>query len=69
LPVVPLSALTEVDGARAAVYTVQDGVARRVPVEIAWLVGDEVALGSPSDLSEVITVGTTFVRDGAPVVR
>jgi multidrug efflux system membrane fusion protein len=69
LPVVPLSALTEVDGTQAAVYTVQDGLARRVPVEIVWLVGDEVALASPADLSEVITVGTTFVRDGAPVVR
>jgi RND family efflux transporter MFP subunit len=67
LPVVPLSALTEVDGSSAAVYTVEDGVARRVPVQIAWLVGDEVALSGATDLQSVITVGTSFVRDGAPV--
>jgi RND family efflux transporter MFP subunit len=69
LPVVPLSALAEVNGSVAAVYVVDEGaVARRVPVTIASFDGDDVALSSPREgLVEVITVGTAFVRDGAPV--
>lgn len=69
-PVVPISALAEVDGSDAAVYLFEEGVAKRVPVRIAWLDSGKVALASPSVLSgEVITEGTTFVRDGAPVTR
>lgn len=66
--VVPLSAVAEADGAAAVVYAVEDGVARRVPVEIALVDGDRVALRGAEDLERVVAVGTAFVRDGAAVV-
>ncbi|MEQ1507088.1 MAG: efflux RND transporter periplasmic adaptor subunit [Myxococcota bacterium] len=66
-PTVPLSALAEVDGVDAAVYTVDGAVARRVPVRIAGFDGDAVSLRSPVPVDAVIAVGTAFVRDGAPV--
>jgi RND family efflux transporter MFP subunit len=67
LPVVPLTALAEVDGSRGVVYTVADGVAKRVPVELAFFADDRVALASPLPADEVVDVGTAFVRDGVPV--
>lgn len=69
LPVVPLSALAEVNGTTASVYVVDDGsIARRVPVKIAWFDGEDVALAAPREgLDAVISVGTAFVRDGVAV--
>jgi hypothetical protein len=68
-PVVPLAALAEVDGSRGAVYTVQDGVARRVAVSIAFFADDRVALEPPVDAGRVVDVGIALVRDGAAVVE
>jgi multidrug efflux system membrane fusion protein len=67
VPVVPLSAIAEVDGSRAVVYTVRDGVAERVPVRIAFLADDQVALAEPVELERVIDLGVAFVRDGGAV--
>ena len=67
-PTVPLSALVEVNGNDAAVYTVEGGIARRVPVEIVGFDGDLVALRGPLTIETVIASGTPFVRDGAPVL-
>lgn len=68
LPVVPLSALAEADGSRGAVYAVDgEGLARRVPVRVAFFSEDKVALVPPVLQEEVIDIGTAFVRDGLPV--
>lgn len=68
VPVVPLSALAEGDGSRGAVYTVDpEGLARRVPVRVAFFSDDQVALVPPVQVGEVIDLGTAFVRDGVPV--
>jgi RND family efflux transporter MFP subunit len=67
LPVVPLSAIAEVDGSRAAIYAVEGGVARRLPVRIAFFADDQVALVPPVEVAAVVESGTPFLRDGAPV--
>ncbi|MEQ1569326.1 MAG: efflux RND transporter periplasmic adaptor subunit [Myxococcota bacterium] len=68
-PVVPLSALAEVDGSIAAVYTIDDGVARRVPVRLAFFSDDQVALAAPIAAERVVDLGAAFVRDGLPVTE
>jgi multidrug efflux pump subunit AcrA (membrane-fusion protein) len=67
--VVPLSALVEADGPEGAVYTVDDGRARRVPVQIAFVDGDRVAVSGADAIDRVVAVGTPFVRDGAAIVE
>ena len=67
-PTIPISALAEADGDDGVVYTVSaDGLAHRVPVRVAFLSGDRVALADAGGAEAVITDGVAFVRDGAPV--
>ena len=70
VPVVPVEALLEADGDRAAVYTLgDDGLARRVPVRVAWVRGDRVALrdveGGLAGVRAVVTDGAAYLEDGA----
>jgi RND family efflux transporter MFP subunit len=67
--VVPLSALVEADGSDGVVYAADDGFARRVPVRITFVDGDRVAVSGADDVSHVVSVGTPFVRDGAPIAE
>lgn len=67
LPVLPVSALLEADGAEAVVYVVAPGedVARRVAVRIGRLVGDRVeVLGGLVGGEHVVTEGAAYLRDG-----
>lgn len=65
---IPVAALAEADGPSGAVYAVVDGHAKRVPVQVAFLAGDRVALASGADdVAAVITDGLAFVIDGAAV--
>lgn len=57
---VPLGALVEADGARGAVFVVEGGRARRVPVRIAFLQGERAVL------AEALPGVTAVVTDGAP---
>ena len=68
-PSVPIGALGEADGAAAAIYTVDgEGAARRIPVRIAFISGDRVALEeSPSLGTPVVVQGVPFLTDGARV--
>lgn len=68
-PTVPIGALAEADGSDAAVYTVSgDGLAQRVPVRIAFLADDRVALADAPDLGTPLVVqGVPFLTDGARV--
>ena len=72
LPVVPLTALVDADGERAALYVLAplpDGLTvRRVPVEIAWVVGDRVALKAGLGEGErVVSEGASFIEPGRRV--
>ncbi|HYQ80756.1 MAG TPA: efflux RND transporter periplasmic adaptor subunit [Anaeromyxobacteraceae bacterium] len=57
---VPLGAVVDGDGDRGAVFTVDGGVARRVPVRIAFLQGDRAVL------AEGVQNGDRVVSEGAP---
>lgn len=65
---VPLAAVVDGDGERGAVFTVRDGLARRVPVRIAFLVGDRAALASGLDgVSRVVSEGAPRLAEGTRV--
>jgi RND family efflux transporter MFP subunit len=59
LPYVPIGAVIEADGDRAAVFVVEQGVARRRPVRVAFIGPAEVAI------ADGIAAGATVVTDGA----
>lgn len=65
---VPLAAVVGGDGASGAVFAVEGGRARRVPVEIAFLDGGRAVLSrGVESLAAVVTDGADRLRDGAPV--
>jgi RND family efflux transporter MFP subunit len=65
---VPLGALVDGDGGRGAVFTVVGGLARRVPVRIAFLQEDRVVLAAGLEgVARVVTDGSPRLRDGARV--
>ena len=62
---VPLCAVVDGDGERGAVFTVQGGVARRVPVRIAFLQGDRAVLaGGLEGIDRVVAEGAARLADG-----
>ena len=65
---VPLAAIQDGDGPSGAVFVVDAGRARRVPVRIAFLGGDRAVLAAaPEGLDHVVTDGASRLVDGAPV--
>jgi hypothetical protein len=65
---VPLAAVVAGDGASGAVFAVEDGRARRVPVSIAFLDGDRAVLsGGVEHLAAVVTDGASRLSDGLRV--
>jgi RND family efflux transporter MFP subunit len=66
--VVPLAAVQEGDGEAGAVFVVEGGRARRVPIRIAFLREDRVALAADlAGVERVVTDGATRLSDGARV--
>lgn len=65
---VPVSALVEGNGRDAVVYTLVAGRARRVPVVVQRLVGDEALLVSTlAGVDSVVTAGASLLSEGALV--
>lgn len=65
---VPLAALVEADGASGAVFVVEAGRARRVPVRISFLQGERAVLADAlPGVNGVVTDGAASLADGAPV--
>jgi RND family efflux transporter MFP subunit len=72
VPVVPVQALLEADGAEAIVYVVarrdEVEVAERVAVQLGRLVGERVeVLGGLAGGERVVTEGASYLRDGQAV--
>lgn len=68
--IVPVDAFLEGDGDRGIVLALAaDGkTARRVPVQVAFLDGDRVALRAGFEgIDQVVTDGAAWLREGAPV--
>jgi multidrug efflux pump subunit AcrA (membrane-fusion protein) len=65
---VPLAAVLEGDGADGAVFTVDGDRARRVPVRIAFLMGDVAVLASGLEgVQAVVVDGASRLSDGSAV--
>jgi RND family efflux transporter MFP subunit len=65
---VPLASVVDGDGQAGAVFTVEGGRARRVPVRIAFLQGDRAVLaGGVEALARVVTDGAPRLADGRAV--
>ncbi|HET8539145.1 MAG TPA: efflux RND transporter periplasmic adaptor subunit [Anaeromyxobacter sp.] len=65
---VPLAAVVDGDGEEGAVFVVDGGVARRVPVRIALLAGDRAVLaGGIAGIEAVVADGAPRLADGARV--
>jgi hypothetical protein len=65
---VPLAAVVDGDGEAGAVFTVERGVARRVPVRIAFLLEDRAVLAAGLDgVGRVVADGAARLADGALV--
>ncbi|HET9553187.1 MAG TPA: efflux RND transporter periplasmic adaptor subunit, partial [Anaeromyxobacteraceae bacterium] len=65
---VPLAAVVDGDGEQGAVYAVEGDRARRVPVRIAFLQGDQAVLaGGVEGLDRVVTEGAPRLADGRRV--
>jgi RND family efflux transporter MFP subunit len=65
---VPLAALVDADGSQGAVFAVDEGRARRVPVRIAALQGDQAILaGALPGVTRIVTDGAASLSDGAAV--
>ena len=63
-----LASVVAGDGASGAVFAVENGRARRVPVSIAFLDGDRAVLaGGVEHLERVVTDGASRLSDGARV--
>jgi multidrug efflux pump subunit AcrA (membrane-fusion protein) len=72
LPVVPLAALIDADGAQAALYALSPlntgYTVQRVPIQIAFFAGDRVAVQSGLSGGErILSEGGSFVEPGQPV--
>ena len=67
---IPIAALVEGDGRDGVVYAVapESEVARRVPIRIADILDDEVAVSAGLDsVATVITEGAPYLTDGARI--
>jgi membrane fusion protein, multidrug efflux system len=66
---VPVEALLEADGDRATLFALgADGRAKRVPVEVAFVRGEQAAVrGDLSGLTRVVTDGAAYLNDGSAV--
>ncbi|MEZ4961786.1 MAG: efflux RND transporter periplasmic adaptor subunit [Saprospiraceae bacterium] len=68
LPVIPLDALVESDRNHAKVYTIENQKARAVPITIAFLHQDKVAVSKGlENIQMVVTDGAPYLFDGALV--
>ncbi len=65
LPHVPLAAVIEGDGDRAAVFMADGGVARRRAVQVAFITADSIAVREGLSVGEqVIAAGAPYLDDG-----
>jgi len=65
---VPLAAVQDGDGAAGAVYALEGGRARRVPVRIAFLQGDRAVLSAGVEkVDSVVVEGASRLAEGTPV--
>ncbi len=67
--IIPIEALVKSDGQIAYVFTIQNGIAKRIKLTIAKLLGDRVAISTGLEgIEMVITTGAMYLEDGDKVI-
>jgi membrane fusion protein, multidrug efflux system len=70
LKTIPVEALVSSDGNIGTVFTIENGKAKLLEINISELLGDKVAVASGLDkVTELITTGALFLEDGDPVTK
>jgi RND family efflux transporter MFP subunit len=65
---VPVSAIVDGRAEKAAVFSVENGHAKKVPVKVAFLTGERAALSSlPEGMDLIVAKGALDLEDGAVV--
>ncbi len=68
LPYAPIAAVIEADGDRGAVFVLEDGVARRRAVRIAFIAPTAVAIADGLKVGETVaTDGALYLEDGEKI--
>ncbi len=68
LPYAPIAAVIEADGDQAAVFVIEDGAARRRPVQVAFIAPMAVAIAGGLRAGEtVVTDGALYLEDGEKI--
>ncbi|MBK9736105.1 MAG: efflux RND transporter periplasmic adaptor subunit [Saprospiraceae bacterium] len=63
--VIPIEALVKSNGKQGYLFTIKDGKAKRIGVQIVKLLGDKVAISSGlEDIKEVVTIGAMYLEEG-----
>lgn len=66
--VVPLAALVDGTGKKAAIYSIVDGVAKRHEVGVAFFAGERVGLSTElAGVDAIVVRGVSDLTDGSPV--
>ncbi len=68
LPYAPIAAVIEAEGDRAAVFVLEDGVARRRAVRVAFIAAAAIAIAEGLKVGEtVVTDGALYLEDGEQI--
>ncbi|MCB0653452.1 MAG: efflux RND transporter periplasmic adaptor subunit [Saprospiraceae bacterium] len=69
MTIIPIEAIVKSNGHTATVFTVEDGKAKKLEINILELLGSRVAIsGGLENVKEVVTIGAMFLEDGDTVV-
>ncbi len=70
LTTIPIEALVKSSGLQATVFTIENGKAKQLKIEIASILGDKVAvLKGLENVSEVVTTGAMYLEEGDVVKK
>ena len=68
LPVIPIDALVKTDGRTAEIFTIADGKAKKLLVEIEKISGDKVTVKSGlTGIDKVVTIGAIYLEEGEKI--
>ena len=66
--IIPIEALVKTDGNTAYAYTIKNGLAKRIKLTIAKLLGDKVAISNGLEgIEMVVTTGAMYLEEGDKV--
>ena len=68
LPVIPIDALVRTDGKKADIFTIDNGKAKKIEVEIEKISGDKVSVKSGLEgIGKVVTIGAVYLEEGEKI--